>query len=1056
MHQREIAKTPVLTALLLVLGAAPLQGQPAPQGAPFSITHFTTQEYRAQPQNWSIAQDARGLMYVANNDGILQYDGVRWRRIETGTGTFVRSVAADSQGTVYAGAVGDFGVLRPDSTATLRYVSLAERLPPEQRDFGDVWYTHAVGNDIYFQSRDRLFRWNGDTLRSWESERLFHTSFAVRGQLYVRDADRGLMGVEGDSLEVVPGGERFADTSIYVMLPHGSDDILIGTTKEDFLLYDGTSFEPFPTEADALLDDHALYHGCLLPGGEMALATLGGGVLIIDRKGNLVRVLDQEATLPDGVVNHVYADDQGGLWIALHNRGIVRAEVSSPLSRFGKGFGLEGIVQDLHRQDESLYAATGAGLYRLVDHKTEGRTQYRFEKASDVPATWSLFSSGGTLYAATREGVYQVKEGKGTMLADKKTFSLTTLDQGTPRRLYAGTKDGLGVLQHRDNRWTFDLLARTKSEVRSVAAERTGALWFSTLDGAVFRFSPGQLRPKREEDVQPHPQRFDSTNGLPDGRIFITSFQGEPLFMSKKGLYRVRRTASGTRFRPDTTYTGSSDEKQSLRAFYGSDAGSAWLFYGDRVEVAHPRPNGTYARTAPPALQFPRDDVARAHIEPDGSAWISNGDELIRYAAVRAERLRAVPQSAPSVLVRQVRDAATGDTIYGGAGAARSPIEIPYRQNSVRVTFGFPKYGGETPPSYQYRLKNGEDWSNWQPDTEAVLGNLYEGTYTVQVRARDTGGTDVSRASFTMKILPPWYRTIWAYLSYLAVGVLLLAGFRRYRRLRAESHRAREQARRHRRETEREREARERLQEAHDQLEEANRLKENFLANTSHEFRTPLASIMGYAEVLHEEELPREEQREFLSIIRRSGDRLLNTVDMLLEVSQLRAGALHLNPSEVEVNVQVGEAVAPFREKAKEKGLAFALTASQEPIRAHLPAPYFRRIVENLVDNAVKFTSSGQVRVVVREASAGGVRVDVHDTGVGMKEEEAERLFDEFKQASEGISRTHEGIGLGLTIAGRLARLMGGDIEVESTRGGGSTFTLRLPRAPAVEDAASS
>ncbi|PSQ81705.1 MAG: histidine kinase, partial [Bacteroidetes bacterium QS_8_68_15] len=486
----------LLASLLLpvVLCVAPAQGQsPAPQGAPFSTAHFAAYEYGAQPQNWSAAQGAQGLMYFANSGGILQYDGARWRLIETGTGTRVRSVAADSQGTVYAGAGGDFGVLRPDSVGTLRYVSLAERLPSAQQDFEEVWYIHAVGGNVYFQSRSRLFRWNGDTLRSWKSEGQFHTSFAVRGRVYVRESGgRGLLRVEGDSLQVAPGGERFADKSIYLMLPHGDDDILVGRSGGTFFLYDGETFAPFSTEAAPLLEETPLYHGTMLPGGEMALATLGGGVLIIDRAGRLVRVLQPGAALPSGTVNHVYLDDQGGLWMALNSRGLARAEVSSPLSRFGDGFGLEGIIHDLHRHDGTLYAATGAGLYALTERPSGARPRHRFEKVTGAPAAWSLLSNGGALYVATRGGVYRVREGRAEPLLQKQAFSLAAPEsEGTgasrPGPLYVGTADGLGVLRRTPGSpgRRFQLLARTGREVRATTLTDDGALWFSTDGGGV-------------------------------------------------------------------------------------------------------------------------------------------------------------------------------------------------------------------------------------------------------------------------------------------------------------------------------------------------------------------------------------------------------------------------------------------------------------------------------------------------------------------------------------------------------------------------------------------
>ncbi|PSR00107.1 MAG: hypothetical protein BRD48_02205 [Bacteroidetes bacterium QS_9_68_14] len=410
------------------------------------------------------------------------------------------------------------------------------------------------------------------------------------------------------------------------------------------------------------------------------------------------------------------------------------------------------------------------------------------------------------------------------------------------------------------------------------------------------------------------------------------------------------------------------------------------------------------------------------------------------------------------MLIRQVRDAVTGDLIYGGAAPPEHSVEVPYRQNSVRVAFGWPQYGPEVDPRYQYRLGDGQGWSEWQPSAEAVLDRLGEGTYAVEVRARDADEEEIrSRASLTLKVLPPWYRTVWAYLAYAGLGGLAVLAARRYWRLRAERREAREAARRHQRETRREREARGKLQEAHDRLEEANRLKENFLANTSHEFRTPLTSIIGYAEVLRDEDdLPREEQRAFLDTIRQSGERLLDTVTMLLEIAQLRAGTLDPDPGEMEVNRHVEEAIAPFRQEAEEKGLTFRFAPAPEPVPATLPARYFRRIVENLVDNAVKFTAEGTVRVLVRGTEDGEVRVEVSDTGIGMEHPGA--LFAEFKQASEGVTREHEGSGLGLTIAGRLARLMGGSIEVQSAKGEGSRFTVRLPKTldppPDLDDSA--
>ena len=127
--------------------------------------------------------------------------------------------------------------------------------------------------------------------------------------------------MEGDSLNSVPGLETIPKTPIYMMARHPSGELLIGTQKRGLLLHDGETFRSFAPELTSYLQENDLYHGCRLPGDRYALATLGGGAIIIDATGQVVRVLDSSSGLPDDVVNHVYADREGQLWMALNSGG---------------------------------------------------------------------------------------------------------------------------------------------------------------------------------------------------------------------------------------------------------------------------------------------------------------------------------------------------------------------------------------------------------------------------------------------------------------------------------------------------------------------------------------------------------------------------------------------------------------------------------------------------------------------------------------------------------------------------------------------------------------
>jgi PAS domain S-box-containing protein len=235
---------------------------------------------------------------------------------------------------------------------------------------------------------------------------------------------------------------------------------------------------------------------------------------------------------------------------------------------------------------------------------------------------------------------------------------------------------------------------------------------------------------------------------------------------------------------------------------------------------------------------------------------------------------------------------------------------------------------------------------------------------------------------------------------------------------------------------------------AKEQAEEMNRLKTAFLANMSHEIRTPLTSILGFADLLHGElDGP---QAELMALIRQSGRRLERTLTSVLDLAQLESQSVEVRAEAVDLAAEVREAVALFRREAKAKGIALEADLPGGSVPAALDQGAVQRILANLISNAVKFTEEGQVRVRLRADERAGEQravIAVEDTGIGIEPEQAEGIFEAFRQESEGYSRDYEGVGLGLHITRRLVKLLGGAIELESTEGEGSVFTVTLPRA---------
>ncbi len=242
-------------------------------------------------------------------------------------------------------------------------------------------------------------------------------------------------------------------------------------------------------------------------------------------------------------------------------------------------------------------------------------------------------------------------------------------------------------------------------------------------------------------------------------------------------------------------------------------------------------------------------------------------------------------------------------------------------------------------------------------------------------------------------------------------------------------------------------------EEARRAAEAANRAKSEFLANMSHEIRTPLTAILGYAELMAERFPHGENSSEAVGILR-NGRHLLEIINNILDLSKIEADRLEVEFSEVSPSEVFGEVVTLLQAEADAKGIDLRIASDGELPRRIRTAPLcLKQILINLVGNAVKFTEAGEVTLRGRFDSdaSGNLEIEISDTGIGMSKEQLERLFEPFVQADGSMTRRFGGTGLGLTISRKLARLLGGDIRVESRQGDGSSFTLALPLGAAAE-----
>lgn len=231
---------------------------------------------------------------------------------------------------------------------------------------------------------------------------------------------------------------------------------------------------------------------------------------------------------------------------------------------------------------------------------------------------------------------------------------------------------------------------------------------------------------------------------------------------------------------------------------------------------------------------------------------------------------------------------------------------------------------------------------------------------------------------------------------------------------------------------------------AKEKAEESDRLKSAFLANMSHEIRTPMNGIIGFLDLLKDPNLEDETRNEFIQIINESGQRLLNTINDIIEISKIEAGSVSINLSTVNLSHLLQSLHQFFAIKAQEKGLQLLLNAPKTPLTIQSDKSKLESIITNLVNNAIKFTEKGEIELGLEIKPDKKCTIYVRDTGIGIKPENIAHIFDRFIQENLSLTRTHEGSGLGLAITRSYVEMLGGKIWVESSPGQGSCFFVEF------------
>jgi signal transduction histidine kinase/DNA-binding response OmpR family regulator len=1057
----------ILIPLILITLSLPMMPKgeierPDNRGFRF-IQNFKPKEYQHPPQNWFLLQDERGIIYIANQGGILTYNGKNWDEIQLPNLT-ARSLAIDDSGVVYCGGINEVGFIDCQTNGTAIYVSLLNKLKLQHRDFSYVWKSHSTPKGIYFRTSKFIFRWHPGTqlMKSWEPQikgASFKGSFVCNDRLYVRQHDLGLIVMEDDFLKPVPGGEIFAQTGIYAMFPYDGKHLLIGTRDKGFFIFDGIQIKPFATELDDYVKKNKLSFGIAINSrpGLFALTTLSGGMVIMDKKGRSIAKFDKKAGLQDENVKFVMEDTWGNLWLAL-NKGISKIEFNSPISIYDKRSKLEGIVQSVtrHGHKSLLFVGMTEGVY--FQNLKKGNT---FQQIQGIPGMcYSLLSTGNSLLAATSDGVFQVNFQGDKYYIRQVTHTRANFllhpEQGN-HIVWVGTSQGLYYIERINGIWTeTEKINQIEEEIISIEYNKKGNLWLGTLTKGAIKVDISTVRPGlKSSNISII--KYDSTHGLPRGETRLSWAAGHIIAATKLGLYQFDPELD--KFVPDFTL-GKEFSGGSKKVFLLSEDQNKNIWFQSNFKKlkAVYQADGSFDIQSTSFLRFPLTQVNGIYHDPNNiDTWFATHKGLIRFDNTSRKNY----QLEFRALVQELDYAYDKSTIYDGGifihPSKKSPVRIPhikYMNRNLRFLYSAAFYEGQEFTQFQVFLEGfDESWSKWTQETKKDYTNLYEGLYTFRVRARNVYKTVGTEDRIQFRVLPPWYRTWWAYIIYLtllALGIFFIVNFRSKKLIREKFHL--EQIV-HNRTGEIKAKNRQ-LEEQSEKLKEMDRVKSRFFANISHEFRTPLTLITGPLEQVLEENKDRK-LAETVDMALQNSQRLLTLINQLLDLSKLDSGKIKLNISQTNVIPLLKGRIHSFQSLVAQKDLTLSFYSQKENLMLYVDEEKLERIIVNLISNAMKFTPpGGNITVATTEHLKksidfpnGFLQISVSDTGVGISEDQIPYIFDRFYQAQENGSRQliQKGTGIGLALVKELIQLHQGDISVASKKGKGSTFSIRLP-----------
>ncbi|SNR69575.1 helix-turn-helix and ligand-binding sensor domain-containing protein [Lutibacter flavus] len=726
------------------------------------IENYSQEAYGAQNQNWAISQTDNKNIYVANNSGLLEFNGSKWRLYQSPNNTVMRSVNV-SDNKIYTGSYMEFGFWEKNDFGSLAYTSLSETLsvPLVEEDF---WNIIDYDNWILFQSLNRIYIYNtvNKSFNIINSKTRLPKVFKVDKSIYFQKINEGVFKIENGE-PVLVSDHTILKNNILVNVFKVDDLVLLQTQQKGFYYLEENKLLKWDISSNDIISNVFVYSSLQLSDGSIALGTISNGIYRLDINGNVLSQINQEKGLNNNTVLAMYEDRDHNLWLGLDN-GISVINYNSPFAIYNDFKGKLGSVYTSAIYNDNLYLGTNQGLfYKKLGNKGD----FNFIDKTDGQV-WCLKVYDNTLFCGHNKGTFVVKDDKVSLITDiMGTMEIKSV-MNNKNLLIQGYYNGLNVLEKVNNSWKF----RNKI----AGFDPTSRFFEFTDNGSILvnHEYKGVFKLKLNKDFS---KVLDYTivNSAPKGlKSTISSYNNEILYASNNGIFKYNNEKEV--FKKDSVLTEDflkNDEFVSGKLIVDDKTNKLWGFTDKSIVYFTPgKLNDDLKSTKiflPASL---RRNIAGFE------SMIHLNDQFYLFGTTRGYiilNLDKLNNSNFEVTINSIEKSTIDSEKIPISLIEKSKLKSI--ENNLDFTFSVPEFDKYTQINFQYQLEGFYDnWSEWSTDSEVSFKNLPYGNYTFKVNSQIGNNVSNNIATYSFTIERPWYlsnKFILVY-SIIFIGLFLL------------------------------------------------------------------------------------------------------------------------------------------------------------------------------------------------------------------------------------------------------------------------------------------